>query len=349
MSYKLNHDLGVNNYKINNPTKNILKKVFRKLSYLILNQFILLINIVKLKNFLIYIRYRFKYYDKLIKRTDYSFIVIEDLELLPFFFYKFKNTKIIFDAREYYPSQNEESIIFRLFEKPQRNFVCKTYLNKCFSVITVSPSIAKEYDKNFNINTKVIRSIPNYFDLRVNKTDPKTIRIVHHGMANKNRKIENMINLMEYLDERFSLDLYLKGDQVYINSLKKLAKDKKTTIKNPVAYDQIIPMLNKYDVGLFYVEPTTFNLKKCLPNKLFEFIQARLAVAIGPSTDMLNLIEEYNCGIYSDDFNLKNLAKKINELSSEDIDSLKENSHLASKELCWENEKDKIMKIMGLS
>ena len=45
----------------------------------------------------------------------------------------------------------------------------------------------------------------------------------------------------------------------------------------------------------------------------------------------------------------KSLVAKINELSSEDIDSLKENSHLASKELCWENEKDKIMKIMGLS
>jgi hypothetical protein len=97
-------------------------------------------------------------------------------------------------------------------------------------------------------------------------------------------------------------------------------------------------MLRKYDIGLFYVEPTTFNLAHCLPNKLFEFIQAGLGVAIGPSPDMARILREYQCGVVSDSFDLDITSRCLNGLSIGDVDLLKINSLEAAKTLNWEEE-----------
>ena len=38
---------------------------------------------------------------------------------------------------------------------------------------------------------------------------------------------------------------------------------------DPVPFDEIIPMLNKYDLGFYYLEPKGFNVTYNLPNKFF--------------------------------------------------------------------------------
>ena len=53
-------------------------------------------------------------------------------------------------------------------------------------------------------------------------------------------------------------------------------------------------MANDYDVGLYLLPPTNFNQRYALPNKFFEFIQGRLAIAIGPSPEMAKLVERSN-------------------------------------------------------
>jgi len=162
---------------------------------------------------------------------------------------------------------------------------------------------------------------------------------VHHGVANRNRKLENMIHLVKLLDLRFSLDLYLQGDQVYISELEGLiTQSSRVAIKKPVPFNDIIPMLRNYDLGLFYVEPTTFNLAHCLPNKLFEFIQARLMVAIGPSPEMSRIVREFDCGVISDRFELVAMAESLNKLDANRIREFKNNSDKAARQLNWGEE-----------
>ena len=97
-------------------------------------------------------------------------------------------------------------------------------------------------------------------------------------------------------------------------------------------------MLNNYDIGLFFVKPVTFNLLNCLPNKLFEFIQGRLAIAIGPSPEMSKIVEKHNCGFVSKDFNTNSMIELLNNLDKKNIDKAKLNSSRAAKELCFEKE-----------
>ncbi|MBK7701065.1 MAG: hypothetical protein IPJ39_21260 [Saprospiraceae bacterium] len=81
----------------------------------------------------------------------------------------------------------------------------------------------------------------------------------------------------------------------------------------------IVNFISKYDIGLYILEPTNFNNGMALPNKMFEFIQARLAIAIGPSPEMKSLVEEYNLGVVSADFDSKGLAISLNNLTHQNI------------------------------
>ena len=90
---------------------------------------------------------------------------------------------------------------------------------------------------------------------------------------------------------------------------------------------------NHYDVGLYLAHPGNFNIEYMLPNKLFEFIQARLAIAIGPSIEMRKIVEQYQCGIVSQEFSPHSLAKELNHLTTQKLNFFKQNAHLAALKL----------------
>ncbi|KXJ57069.1 MAG: hypothetical protein AXW17_13270 [Colwellia sp. Phe_37] len=345
LSYSLKENIPINrHFKVSIWPKTFLKRLIR----FSIRLFLWLIPVNSIKNWGNNQYYGVSTINKELDKCRYGLIIVEDLQLLPLAFEIKNSAKIIFDAREYYPKQNEESLLFRLFEKSERTRLCSKYLNYCDTVVTVSPSLANEYRREFNVKAELVRSTPSYYECSTHLPSAKKVRMVHHGAANRNRHLEKLIEVFSKLDERFTLDFYLVGDANYIDELKLLAAPfKKINFKIPVIFNDIIPMLNRYDIGFFYVEPTTFNLRYCLPNKFFEFIQARLMVAIGPSPDMAELVEQYDCGIISPAFKIEKMAEKLNGLTAAQILKFKNNSNLAAKTLCFEEESKKLQKIIA--
>jgi hypothetical protein len=308
-----------------NPTKeNLLEKIIRGIK-LKLGQYekVLWNNEIK------------RVYNLLIPK-QFDLIICHDLMLLPLAQKIKGNAKILFDAREYYPKHFEDQFIWRFFLQGINEYLCAKYLKNPDHIVTVSSGIAKEYKKEYNVEVEVLPSWSFYHNLAPSKVNPEKIQIIHHGHANPSRRIEQMIKMMDYVDERFHLDLMLTYEH-HLNYLKFLQKEASyranVNIIEPVAYEDIIPFTNQYDIGIFLVPPSTFNLLHTLPNKFFEFIQARLAIAIGPSPDMQAIVKQYNLGIVAKDFNEKNLAKELNKLSMEQIAYNKEQSNKAAKEL----------------
>ncbi|MBK8628514.1 MAG: hypothetical protein IPN86_24075 [Saprospiraceae bacterium] len=113
----------------------------------------------------------------------------------------------------------------------------------------------------------------------------------------------------------------------------------------------IVSFISSYDMGVYILEPTNFNNGMALPNKIFEYIQARLAAAIGPSSEMKGLTENYNIGVVSHDFKSKSLANILNNLRKEDISNFKNNSNSAAKILNSESNikiiKDSVFNMIG--
>ena len=287
--------------------------------------------------------------EKYLQEREFDIIFCHDLLLLPFVVENKKEAKIIFDAREYYPRELEDNERWKRLFAGFNDYLCQTYLKQVDYMYSVSEGIAKEYEKNYGVKCDVITSAAKYYAPPPPLICHEPIKLIYHGMASKERGIEKMIEIMEYLDSRFTLDLMLvkTADEEYYKNLEsQVSQVKNTRIIPIVPFEEIIPFTSQYDIGMFLVPFSTFNLKMCLPNKFFEFIQARLAIAIGPSPEMAKLVQQYHLGIISKDFTPKSMAESLNKLTKEEILQYKENSNKAAKILNAQNEGEKLLKIV---
>lgn len=283
-------------------------------------------------------------YDFLLKKLRnerFDLIVANDIDTLPLAFKLANGAKIVFDAHEYAPRHFENNPIWRIFFQPMYLHLCKKYIPLVDGMITVGTGLAEEYEKNFGIKPIVITNAARYHEINPSSAIENKIRLVHHGIANPSRRIELMIELMDYLDERFTLDMILMTSdyaspqtKAYISSLKeKASKNPRIKILPAVKSSEVVVTINQYDMGVFLIPPVNFNYANALPNKLFDFIQARLGVAIGPTPEMADIVNKYNVGIVSNDFDAKSLASKLNTVTKDQIVLFKENAGKAAKEL----------------
>lgn len=281
---------------------------------------------------------------------NYNLVICCNIEVLPIAIkLKRGNTRILFDIREYF-LMHFSSFLWKILIKPRNVFIFTKYLKYADKAITVSNGLKKLYKDNLNLDCEVYMSLPTKSKLKSeikNKYDK--IRIVHHGVSNPTRKIENMIYLMDYLDkDKYNLDLYLVNlNNSYFNKLLKLADERKNVnILEPVKFNEINNMLSEYDIGLYLLEDISLNHKFALPNKIFEFIQSGLCLAFSPSPDMKYIIDKFDLGVTADNYDPKNLADKIRNLSDEDINKYKDNSRKASEMLNAETNNKRMNEII---
>lgn len=267
-------------------------------------------------------------------------IVANDIEALPLACrIGAGRARIVFDAHEYAPREFEDSWMWRTFFQRYKTYLCRQYIPHANAMLTVSHGIAEEFARTFGVDAKVLPNTPPFFDLAPQRARPDIVRLVHHGDANPSRKLERIIDAMRYLDDRFTLDFYLMRNhhEKHYQRLVALAQgDKRITFHAPVPMVSLPETLNQYDVGVYLLDPTSFNNRFALPNKFFEFIQARIAVVIGPSPEMAHFVERYRLGMVSGDFTPRSLANLLSRLTPAELDRFKSNVDVAARDLCYE-------------
>ncbi len=280
----------------------------------------------------------------------FELVIANDVEALPLACSLAKNfgAKVFLDAHEYKPREYDDSFLFRFLFQKYWEYFCRTYLPHVNAMTTVCQPIAQEYEKKFGVRCEVVTNAPFFSRLEPSRMNGGSIQIIHHGTTNRSRKLENMIFLLDRLDGRFRLDFMLvNNDPGYLEKLRDIAEENgRVNFIDPVAVTRIAETINRYDIGLYFLSPNGFNNTMALPNKLFEFIQGRLAVAIWPSPEMARIVNKYQCGVVSDEFSIRSMAKILNNLSSEDIMQFKQNSHEAASELCAEKNKERVLSIV---
>lgn len=287
---------------------------------------------------------------KQLRPNAYDVIISNDIQTLPLALaIGTPKTKIYFDAHEYHPKEFEENFNWRLFHKPFVSYLCKTYIPKAHVFSTVAEGIADEYEKFAGSKPLVINNATSYRDLKPSPTNETSIRLIHHGVAIPGRKLEQMIEMMDLLDERYALYFMLAGSTsaTYLNELKKKAsKNQRIHFVPPVASGKICEEINQYDIGVYILPPTNFNNLHALPNKFFEFIQARLCLALAPSPEMSALTTTYDLGVVSDNFSALSMSAKIAALPVEQIMHHKIQAHTHARLLSDETNVHKIKNII---
>lgn len=288
-----------------------------------------------------------------LKRGEFDLIICHDLVLLPIVLSEKKDAKVLFDAREFYPKQNTTSIRWRILFEKFNDYLCKTYLHQADKIITVSSGIKKLYAQFYAINSEVIYSLSEYFEATPSVIEKDNIKIIYHGSANSARAIEQSIYVMDYLPNEYSLDLMLVfgGNRGYERFLRKLVKKramygKKIRIIPTVPFCDLIGFGVSYDIGLYALADSTLNLKYAMPNKFFEYIQSRLALAIFPNPEMEAFLRKYQNGIAAKERNAKSLAKAILSLDRQKLMQMKIKSHIASRVVNYKQNEKRIQAIL---
>lgn len=282
---------------------------------------------------------------------QHRLLVANDLATLPLALRLARkhNSKVLVDAHEYEPRHFDDNWVFNFFFQDYWKYICRHYLPRADAMTTVCNSIADRYLERWAVSSDIITNAGFYHELTPQGTESESVRMVHHGICNPSRRLEDMIELVAHLDERFTLDLMLVADNPgYYRKLRRLAGDSsRVRFRDPVPMNEIVPVLNAYDIGLFLLSPHAYNYLMALPNKLFEFIQARLTVAIWPSPEMAKLVNEYGVGVVADEFTVTSAAASLNALTNADIDRFKQASDSAARILCAERNGDVFLNIVS--
>jgi len=242
------------------------------------------------------------------------------------------------DIHEYAPRQNEEQLVFRIFEAPYVRWLCRRFLTRATSMTTVGEGIADEYERVFGLRADVVTNAAPYAQLSPQPVG-SPIRLVHSGASLRNRRLEVLIDATAATTTDVTLDLYLMGnDPEYVVELReRAAGSDRIRFPEPVPYRDLIARLNEYDVGVHIVAPTNFNNRWALPNKFFDYVQARLGLIIGPSAEMERLLQANGLGAVTAGFDAASLQRVLDSLTAEDVRTWKahavESAHALSSEM----------------
>jgi glycosyltransferase involved in cell wall biosynthesis len=280
-----------------------------------------------------------------------SVIVVHDVLLLPSVLEHRGDSRVIFDAREFFPQQFEHSFWWRAFIGSGMTRLLRQALPLCDGVTTVSPGIAEGYRRLTGIEPAVILNVPprtsavHRSGLRRSHAAP--LRLVYHGLVNTNRGLSDLIESARALRESARLDLYLVGPKRLVRRLRRHAeRTQNVDVRDAVPFDDILATLRSHDVGIAFFADRTFNLRYSLPSKFFEYLHAGLAVVVGPSPDMAVIVREYDCGVVTEDFEPRALTAALAGISHERLSEMRANASRAAEHLCADIEYDKMKDLL---
>lgn len=235
------------------------------------------------------------------------------------------------DMHEWAPEERAHVLSWKLLVKPFMTHVCKVYVPQTDALTAVNGSIGALYDREFGGTARTVRNAAAYQALEPSAMKDAVIRLAHSGAAVPGRNLEGMIQAAIALGDGYTLDLYLvkaRDGGKYWNQLREIASGNNRIIfHDAVAPTALAQTLNQYDVGIFSLPPQTTNHRLMLPNKFFDFVQARLAIVFSPSPETSSLIEKFDLGKIANDYSPEALVEAVRSMTREDVQRFKDNSH----------------------
>lgn len=275
-------------------------------------------------------------------------IVANDLDTLPacWLASKLRRKTIIFDSHELFSELPElvgrplVKSIWQLFERiliPQVRFG-----------YTVSQSIQTYYQRKYYRNFELVRNAGFYRKPLPDKKTNQIPVIIYQGYVNRGRGIDLMLYALQFID---NVKLCIAGNGDMLEEMKalalKLKVDSKVEFLGRVAKEKLVELTGNADLGISLEEDLGLNYRYALPNKLFDYIQSRIPVIVSDLPEMRAIVENFQIGLIVHDRDPKQLANKILEMFNNKTQYLayRVNLEKAAAELCWENEKNKLISL----
>ncbi len=273
-------------------------------------------------------------------------VVANDLDTLPaaYLACKVKRIPVVYDSHEYFtglPELVNRPLIRNVWVRIERSI-----LPKIRYAYTVSNSIANLYHESYGIQMSTVRNLPYQIPEVKDKNDTSEKVIIYQGALNMGRGLELAIPAMKFMS---NCRLLIAGSGYLGDELKKLTIS--SGISDKIEFLGLLPPeeLMKYTtrahLGISLEENFGLNYYHALPNKVFDYIQARIPVLVSDIPGMAAIVREYDVGMVTDARDPESLAMTFKTMlfDEEKRHNWRKNADKAAAELCWENEEPELL------
>ncbi|CAM5219640.1 Glycosyltransferase involved in cell wall bisynthesis OS=Bosea thiooxidans OX=53254 GN=SAMN05660750_04435 PE=4 SV=1 [Bosea thiooxidans] len=256
-------------------------------------------------------------------------------------------TRIVYDSHEMASEEHADNKLWRLVAQKHTRAIEARYIRVADAVVTVSDGIAHTLKQLYGLPARpvVIGNAPAYQS--VTPAPPgMPIRLLFHGIMKRARGIEPLIKVMPLLPQ-YQLTLRGGGASRYLQQLQQLAAASgagdRIVFEPSVPYDAVIRAAANAHVGVFCAPRDTGQGRYAMPNKIYEYLMAGLAVLVAADTDLAKLVTQYQCGLVTTDATPEAIAAALAALDPDKLAIMRANALIAARQLCWEQERTKLL------
>lgn len=265
-------------------------------------------------------------------------VLANDIDAAPLAYDLVPTERVHVDLHEFFPGLHDDNPLWAVHRGPFNEWLVRRFAAPAASTTTVAAEIAERY-RLFGLDPQVVTNASS-FEQRETQPVHSPIRLVHTGAALAGRHLETMIEGVALSRANVELTLHLMpNDRAYIERLRaRAAQIPRVHILDAVPHASLIDTLAAHDVGIHILPATSTNHRLALPNKFFDFVQARLGVIVGPTAAMANMTERHGFGEVTAGFAPEDVAAVIDRLTVEEVSEWKQAAHRAARDLSAEHQ-----------
>lgn len=235
--------------------------------------------------------------------------------------------------------------------REQRPFIKATqdvYFARADQVFTVSQGIADKItaEQRLKRPVKVMRNTPLHARHPFRPVSG-TRKLLYHGLIDPARDLEIAVRAAALWTSDTKLIIRGPSEGDTASQLAALAAElgvsHKVTLEPAVPFVEMLARANEADIGYFVYRDGSPQRRFVLPNKFFEYQMAGLALMISDLPEMAALMRQSGTGIVVGDFNPEAIARAVDSLTDDQINTFKQASLKAAETLCWEQEQDVLL------
>lgn len=276
---------------------------------------------------------------RLLGGRQFDAVIANDAETVGIACRLFGAERVHADLHEFFPDMGFADDKLGRRQARYWSWMTRAQVSQAASSTTVAEAIAERYHE-YGVFPGVVTNSTHLRDLPVRPVEGP-IRLVHSGNPFHERSLAEIMRAVAASPVDVTFDLYLtlapaKERAEFVALAAELGE--RITVHDPVPQSILIETLNEHDLGIHVLQPVSANNIMALPNKFFDYVQARLGIIVGPSIEMERIVRQHGLGVVTDGFDERAIQKVIDALSPEAVYAYKQAADVAAGALSAERQ-----------
>ena len=248
---------------------------------------------------------------------------------------------IAYDSHELATEEYAELPEWVKFQKPIVAAIESSLIGQAAIVTAVSPGILGHLKRTYDIRSPAItlRNAPVYQPTAFRPVE-NSVRVLYHGLVRPNRGLEAAIESVPLWRHGGTLTIRGPCEPEFGRQLRlrveRLNLQQRVIFAPAEPMTELVRAARDFDIGIMSLPDLSLHMRYALPNKLFEYMMAGLALLVTDLPEMGALVRETGAGIAIPEATPEAIAHAMNGLSAERLNQMKAAALEAARQFHWD-------------